>query len=219
MLSGDARRRPRSRGLGWRVPLASTLLAGLLVGVTATTAVADCTQLSPWPSFTRSAPAAYRILIGTVVWTPGGEANGRFTLRADEVLRGSAPATIEFHNFRSGAPQPICPGDSYLRVHDVGERLAFAYGARLPGVDHPIIAVAYVAPSRPNAGLLPGMERLTAAQVRAIALLPSTDIAEGTAPRGRDLSGLLIQLASGLVGVLAVVRRQRGARSVLAKRP
>jgi hypothetical protein len=213
VLSVHAGRRPRSRGLGWRALLASTLLAGVLVGVTAQAAVADCTQASPWPSFTRSAPAADRILIGTVVWTPGGEVNGRFTLRVDEVLRGTAPATIHFHNFRSGAPQPICPEDSYLRVHDVGERLAFAYAARLPGVDHPITAVAYLAPSRPDPDLLPQMERLTVAQVRAIAALPQTDAALPPAPTAPAPTGYpwaLIVLGSGLLGALAFVLRQRG---------
>lgn len=192
--------------------LAVPILTGLLALVGVPSVLADCTQLSPWPSFSRYAPSAERILIGTVVWTPGGEVNGRFTLRVDEVLRGSAPATIEFDNFRSGAPQPICPEDSYLRVHEVGERLAFADGASLPGVDHPVALVAYVKPSRPNTGLLPKMERLSEAEVRAIALLPPTDTVEITDTQGATDPALLVMLGAALFGALASVRRQAARR-------
>jgi hypothetical protein len=136
---------------------------------------AECTGLSPWPSFTETASSARRIVIGTVTETLGGAVNNRFTLGVDEVLRGEAPDTIDFEAFRSGAPQPICPEDSVLRVHRVGERLALAYGARLPGWPERITAVAFVAPSKPDRSLLPGMETVTVAQVRRLAALPSTD--------------------------------------------
>ena len=192
--------------------LASLVCAlGMVVGSGA--ALADCTQASPWPSFTRSAGSAQRIIIGTVTWTPGGAVNNRFTLRVDEVLRGQAPATIDFAAFRSGAPQPICPEDSLLRVRQVGDRLALAYGAHLPGLNRPITAVALVKPVDDPEGvlasLMPKMEWLTVAQVRAIAALPPTDSVIMSAPSASPL------LLSGLIGALAAWVFARRRRRVL----
>lgn len=189
---------------------APLVLAMALTGANSGQALADCVRLSPWPSFTQSAGSANRIIIGTVVWTPGGQVNSRFTLRVDEVLRGQAPAKVDFAAFRSGAPQPVCPEDSLLRVRRVGDRLAIAYGAHLSVFEQPITAVAFVAPSRPDRGLMPDMERLTVAQVRAIAALPPTDIAAKA-----SASSPAVMLVGGGLGVLvalAFTLRRRSLR-------
>ncbi len=150
----------------------ATLGLGALSMARPSAALGDCSQLDPWPSFRQAAPSAKTILIGTVTWTPGGKINNRFTLRVDEVLRGTAPDELEVAALHSGMPEMICPGDSSLTVRRVGERLALAYGAHLPGQRRTITAVAFVKPSRPHRFFLPRMERLSAAEVRAIAAAP-----------------------------------------------
>ena len=173
---------------------------GCCVALVAAPMSAECTGLSPWPSFTETASSARRIIIGTVTETLGGAVNNRFTLGVDEVLRGEAPDSIDFRAFRSGAPQPVCPEDSVLRVHRVGERLALAYGARLPGWAERITAVAFVAPSKPDRFLLPGMETVTVAQVRRLAALPATDGVAAPDLASEPSPGLLdsLVLAAGL---------------------
>jgi hypothetical protein len=192
----------------------------LLLGLVPGTASAECTQASPWPSFTRSAPRAATILVGTVTWTPGGEVNSHFVLRVDEVLRGRAPDEIEFNAFHPGVRQPICPEDSVLRVHREGERLAIAYRARMPGQKHSFTSVAFVRPSKPNLFLLPEMERLSLAQVRAIAAgLPGTDTASPGAGAGAPAivgpgaPAIVPWVAGLLAGLLALRRSAARARA------
>ncbi len=170
----------------------ATLSLGPLSMATPSAALADCSQLDPWPSFRQAAPSATTILIGTVTWTPGGRINNRFMLRVDEVLRGTAPNELEIAALHSGLPETICPGDSSLTVRRVGERLALAYGAHLPGQRRTITAVAFVKPSRPHHFFLPRMERLSAAEVRAIAAAPPpTDTAPSvTSPEQSPSHGI-----------------------------
>jgi hypothetical protein len=179
-------------------------------------AYAECTQLSPWPSFREAAPSARTILIGTVTWTPGGRINNRFTLRVDEVLRGSAPSEIEIDRLHSGAPEPNCPGESSLKVRRWGERLAIAYDAHLRGLRRPITAVAFVRPSRPSPFFLPGMERLSARDVREIAAaIPETDTAlpaHGAPEMVAQVQAVLPWAAgavSFVLGLAAINRRRR----------
>lgn len=143
---------------------------------------AECTGLSPWPSFTRYAPSATDVIIGTVSWSalPGGFAS-RFTLTVDEVLRGSADPVIEFDRFRSGAPQPVCPEGSVLRVRP-GDRLAIGYGARYRGQDALVDVVAYVDPSEPDPQLLPRMQQLSEARIREILGLRASSTPASNAP-------------------------------------
>lgn len=148
--------------------LLSSVLAGGLVLTTGGPTVAECTGFDQWPSFRAAVPTASTVFVGTVVETPGGAVNSRFVLRVDEVLRGSAPDIVGYSAFRSGVPLTVCPGDSVLRVRNVGERLAFAYGARLPGLRGRIDAVAFVGASRPDHALMPGMERLPMWRIRAL---------------------------------------------------
>jgi hypothetical protein len=192
-------------------------IALLLVGGSSTSA--DCSVLSAWPSFRETAPSARRITVGTVIETSGGDVNNVFTLRVDEVLRGSeGPSVLHFRAFRSGAPQPICPGDSVLRVRDIGERLAFAYGAQLAGFPPRITSVAFVSPSKPDRDLLPRMERLTISEVRAIAAeMPPTEAVPTARSGDPDLlpTEMLILLLALGTGVYAF-RRLAAAPQVVA---
>lgn len=188
------------------------LLAASLLVATPPPVLAECTSVSPWPSFREAAPSATTILIGTVTWTPGGEVNNHFILHVDEVLRGNAPEAIEFRAFRSGAPQPVCPEDSSLIVRRVGERLAFAYGAHLAGLRREITAVAFVRPSRPDPFLLPEMERLSVAEVRAIAAAPpATDATprKSSRPSETDLAVVVAWFAGCAAFFVVVLDRRR----------
>ena len=199
------------------VVVASSVITFLQIG-NPPLAYAECTQLSPWPSFREAAPSAKTILIGTVTWTPGGRINNRFILRVDEVLRGSAAAEIEIERLHSGAPEPKCPGGSSLRVRRWGELLAIAYDAHLPGLRRTITAVAFIRPSRPSPFFLPEMERLTAHEVREIAAaMPQTDTAPPTVGTSVSVGPVQAVLpwaagAASLVLGLAAMHRRRERR-------
>jgi len=138
---------------------------------------AECTQLDTWPSFRAAARSAESILVGEVVDSYLDDSADNavwFRFRVDEVLRGRSEGSIEFREeVRSGLPLTICPGDSLLRVR-ITDRLAMAFGARFRGVDGPVTAVAFLNRT-PDSFLMPGMERLTLRQVRAVSSLPATD--------------------------------------------
>jgi hypothetical protein len=129
-----------------------------------------------------------------------------FRLRVDEVLRGRSEDVLEFRDpVRSGLPLTICPGDSVLFVQ-ARDRIAMAFGGRYPGVDGPITAVAFLNHD-PDSFLMPGIERLTGEQVRAIAGLPSTDTGPIVVDRPESFPiGLLFV---GLIGGWFVDRRLR----------
>ena len=153
-----------------RVLLTVVFVGGGLTVTSGRPAVAECTRLDPWPSFTEAVPSAKTVFVGTVTDTPElGFPNNRFTLTVDEILRGDPPAVIDFGGFKSGVPLTICPGDSVLRVREKGERLAFAMDARLPGVEGRIDAVAFVDDSKPDRFMLPKMEQLPLTKVRRLA--------------------------------------------------
>jgi hypothetical protein len=173
---------------------------------------AECTDLSPWPSFSEAVPSASRVFVGRVSGlTPdaGRDQAGHkipmndFRLELESVLRGSAPNDLEFHGFRSGAPQPTCPGDSVLWVR-LGDRIAFAYGARLSGLDRTINAVAFVDGSRPIKFLNPRMEQLSLERIQSLVELPPTDTL------GSDetawSSGALLAMLFAAVGLLMLAR-------------
>ncbi len=174
---GGRRRRGRGRLvllLSAVALVASMAAVGLTVAAPAGPVSADCSGLSAWPSFRHTAASARDVVIGTVTDSalPDGFAS-RFTLTVDDVLKGEADGpTIEFDRFHSGAPEPLCPDGSVLRVRP-GDRIALASGARLPGQEQRITSVAYIVPSRPDRQLLPKMERLTEAQVKRIVGVPA----------------------------------------------
>jgi len=209
-----------ARGVRWRAALAGSLVAfgvGLSAVANPAPTLAECTSLDPWPSFRQAAPSAKTILIGTVTWTPGGEVNNRFTLRVDEVLRGDVPGEIEITRLHSGVPETICPGGSSLIVRDVGERLAIAYDAHVPGQRRTITAVAIVKPSPRHRFFLPEMERLSVAEVRAIAAEPPRTEASRPALLGHpvrrgDLPDAIPWIAGFAALLTMLVRVRRHAR-------
>jgi hypothetical protein len=181
-----------------RVPLIVALMAGLL-STGSPAIVAECTALDPWPSFTTAVPTARDVFVGTVAKAP--RAGPRFTLRVDEVLRGRAPAEIEFAGFQSGMPLSVCPRDSDLEVRRVGDRLAFAMEARMPGVPGRIDAVAFVGDSRPDRFAMPGMERVPLRTVRRLAgREPDGSDARRPYPVGPSASGLVTRRVAPGVG-------------------
>lgn len=162
-----------------------SIALGCLAGSSAAEPVAaECTRVSPWPSFRETADSADTVFIGTVSHTALQDPDAyspTFTLVVDDVLRGAVgDQTLAFRRLHSGAPEPYCPEDSVLRVQ-TGDRLAFADGAELEG--QPITAVAFVAPSEPDPGLMPGMEQLTEAEIRAIVGVPTSSTSPSGSPQ------------------------------------
>lgn len=167
----------------------AALLVAALLGVAATLtgaapAAADhgC-HVVRWPAFREIAPTARRIIVGTVIapasdipeirdvddmrrygdWDPADS----FRLRVDEVLRGSAPRSIEITRLRSGLPpkdpRPECDG----LAAKVGDRIALALKGRLEGHRGRISTVAWIE-GRPSISGQPA-QRLTIGEVRRLA--------------------------------------------------
>lgn len=196
-----------------RALLAGGLLAWAGVLANAAPVAAECTQLDPWPSFTKAAPTAQRIVVGEVIqsYTDDSADNAiEFRLRVDEVLRGDAPPFLEFtEGTRSGMPLVVCPGDSILRVRE-GDVLAFAFDARIPTSRDPVMAVAWIR-GEPDLFLMPASETLTLARVRELAALPATDTVttSSTIPT-TPLAAPLLLLGVGICAFVLALRRYRG---------
>jgi hypothetical protein len=126
-----------------------------------------------------------------------------FALRVDEVLRGTSPKRLEFREgVRSGLPLTVCPSDSILRV-SMGDRVVMAFGATYEGIEGPVTAIAFLRRT-PDEVLMPGMERLTADQVRFLSSLPPTDTDSGAQTRHVNVPWIPITL--GLVAGLISLR-------------
>jgi hypothetical protein len=116
---------------------------------------------------------------------------------------------MEFReSVKSGAPVKFC-SDSILRAH-VGDVIAFAFDARIAESPTPVLAVAWIR-GAPNAFLMPGVERLTMEDVRALAGAPATDIANPAAIPARSVPviPLVSFLMAGILGALAFIRRRQ----------
>lgn len=179
---------------------------------TAAPAAAECSQLDTWPSFREAARTAKRIIVGEVVAGYSYDSTDRatqFRLRVDELLRGLSDPVIDFRDGVYSGEATICPGDSILRVR-IGDVIAFAFDARLSGSSNPVLTVAYVR-GNPDKFLMPGIERLTLAEVRAAAGLPATDTitSRDAAPGQFPVVPLL---AAALLGGLAFLIRTGGPR-------
>ena len=196
-----------------RTPIGATVaLLAVLAG--ATPAHAECVQFDPWPSFHEAAQTAQRIIVGTVM--EGYSYNSadyamEFRLRVDEVLRGHSDPVIEFRGLvRSGAPLKYC-SDSYLGVR-VGDVIAMAFDARVPGVSTPVLAVAFLNRT-PDQTVWPGIRRLSLREVRVLAAAPpGTDTALDVEPEGFSLP-LLALVVAGLAGALIGLERPRRRRN------
>jgi hypothetical protein len=196
--------------VSWRSTLVSLVAgAGLLLIATTGPVTAECTRLSPWPSFTAGARSARDLYVVRVVESLHGTFDGvaaptpRFRVEVETVLRGDGPDDFEIRAFRSGAPQPYCPGDSVLWVH-VGDRLAFAIDAHVPGIRGRIDPVAFVEDSRPDRLLMPRMEQVPMERIIALAELPPTDVLDSA----MSLDQVIIpdlRLVLGTMGFLAAL--------------
>ena len=152
--------------------LGTTLvLAALLVH--ATPAAAECTgQANRWPSFDAVAPSARQVVIGRVSGTnKGSETDGSpvFTLKVEEVLRGTAPAVIEVSSLRSGLPLhggPACRRDATLRAGP-GDRIALALGGRLSGIKGRVNTAVWIE-GRPDTHINPGLRLMKPGKVRRV---------------------------------------------------
>lgn len=173
-----------------RLVLAVVLGASAL---TATTGVirsdpvrAECSgDANVWPAFTKVAPTARRIFVGTVVesLTHGGRWFGRFRVRVDETLRGPHRESAVIDFIVSGLPptgSQACRDARYLQAR-VGDVIAFAFGGHIRGVRGSVRTAAWLE-TRPSPWN-PGIERLSLSQVRRIALrLPDTATAPVDTP-------------------------------------
>lgn len=165
---------------------------------------AECTRLDRWPSFRDAVRSAGTIVIGEVIDGAAESWLDTFTFRVDEVIRGTAPQVMHIHQLRSGLPLSICPSDSFAYVMK-GDHLALALDALAADGKTRINAIAYVQGS-PDDFLMPGVGRLSAAKVRELAGLPSTDaIAEAARPS----SPPLFVLPSALLGIALWLARSR----------
>jgi hypothetical protein len=189
-----------------RITAVASVAATLALSATPLPALAECTQLDPWPSFREAARSAKTIVIGRVVESfdpPSSSFIVTFALRVEEVLRGTSPERLEFREgVLSGLPLTVCPSDSILRV-SMGDRLAMAFDATYEGIDEPVIAIAFLRRT-PDESLMPGMERLTADQVRFVSSLPPTDTESRAQTPGREFPWIPITL--GLVAGLISLR-------------
>jgi hypothetical protein len=195
-----------------RIATMASVAAFLALGASADPVAAECTELDLWPSFRAAARSAKTIVIGHVTEGFDEDSAGNFVtfeFRTDETLRGRARDVMTFQDVvRSGLPLRVCPADSILRIR-IGDRLALAFGARYEGVSNPVTAIAFLN-RKPNQFLMPGMERLTADEVRFMSSLPQTDTEPGNRSRTRTVPWIPITLGvlAGLVSVRLGHRRR-----------
>ena len=190
---------------------------------------AECTSADPWPSFTEAARSAKTIVLAEVVESLADDSADNavwFRVRVDEVLRGKVDPLIEIKHLFSGVPLKVC-NESILRVR-MNDRIAFAFDARIAGVAGPVTTVAWVrdglvptpSPVPGSAAeqiesvrdfLVPGVERLAASEIRALAAMPATDTDEVESDRSPSTSWLVIAVlvAFALGGVTFLSRSWR----------
>ncbi len=202
--------------------LGAAVLAVVMPLAFAGTTAAECTWLDIWPSFREVAPSAESIIIGEVVeghQFDSADYAPRFLFRVDEVVRGTSPPTIDFTEpLHSGLPETRCPGQSVLLV-TVGDVIAMALNARVDGAPGPVVAVAYIR-GEPDPLLLPGVERISADEVRELAALPPTDTEAPFADAGKSghLIGLIV-LVGALASLIFTVWWRRQLTSAERTRP
>lgn len=185
--------------LRFAAPLGVAL--GLLLALPPS-ALAECPAPDPWPSFREAATTARQLLIARVTDGLSSDAAGnlvRFHVRVDEDLRGDSPPTLDVDGLVSNAPARFC--QPMLRVN-VGDLIALALDARHSGDPGLVNSVAYIEGNPPDHPDMVTVERLTAAQVRALAKLPVTDSVASSNRDSFTVSPVLLAIA---IGVLAVV--------------
>lgn len=211
LLSGERRSEMNGR-TRWLVGMMISLGLTLTTGAPA---AAECNfQPNRWPAFSELAHSADRVIVGTVA-EPAGLRDispyVSYVVRVDEVLRGSAPATIEVRALRSGLPRV---GDSSCRASAllyarIGDVIAFAFDGELPDVAGEVNTAAWIE-GRPHSLLVPGPERLTLDEVRYYASLPDTSTWSGLSLlEPQDAPASIMLMLAAVVGALAIGRRLR----------
>lgn len=223
-----------SRALpGFRV-LALAALAAAAAGVARPApAAAECTFVPPWPPITEAVPSAREIVVGDIVTdfdpsqlkTLDGAPRSK-ALRVTEEIRGDRKAgelvDIQYllPNWpwnKSSSNTAAYPSCSYLQALP-GERIAIAFGAihpagqvtsgnvtwTQPRTVYSAMGVVIATPSTRDWGL--ERERVTVAQLRALAELPRTDTVEPTAMT--PLASWLIEVMAGALAAAVVLRRR-----------
>lgn len=203
--------RTRASKVARLVILLGTLVAA--TGLSTSPALAECVnQANFFPKFTKVAPTAKRIIVGTV----GRDQNGHyptspvFDFHVDEVLRGTSPSDIRIFALRSGLPPRGAAGcfrDAHVYAR-TGDVIALAFDGRLPGFARRVTTVAWIE-GMPDEFAMQHVQKLSLEEVRRIAALPDTST---TTPddSGRNASGFLLGSAVlGLTAGLALSRRKR----------
>jgi hypothetical protein len=130
-----------------------------------------------WPAFEQVAPRAETVIVGRVVRSAAHDRDPLdnphttvFTVKVEDVLRGKAPATIEFNGLRSGVPlrgERTCRQSSVLYAK-LGDRIAVAFGGRIPGVKGPVTTAAWIEGLPNNAIADPGLGTMDLNDVRRL---------------------------------------------------
>lgn len=224
-----------------RRPIAWSLRFALAVGIVVAASLgspgiasAECGRLDSWPSFTKVAPSAELIVVGTVTEAIRTDPTGLavwFRLRVDEVLRGEVlpdpvDGTVTLGGVRSGYPPVGCPSDSVVRAN-VGDVVAIASDGHMPSVEaqeagiipvqesgelppdgFPRVTVAFIT-GEPDRFFMPQVEELSIERVRVLALPDTGMDEESVDPRTVDTRMILLGLGFASLVVIVFQRRRR----------
>lgn len=192
----------------------------LIALLRASPASAECTAFRPWPEFTKVAPTAKRVVVGTVIEgfdDPGSPRHGAFSMHIDQVLRGSPAADTMRINGLVSPLEPVgyfdCPPDNPLWVR-IGWQIAIAFDGRYPGLKGPVTTVAVIK-GRPDPDN-PKLQKLSYANVVDAAGLPGTDEPPPPLHPVIDLIGnaaLWSAPAIGVIGFVGLRGRVKGRRN------
>jgi hypothetical protein len=197
-------------------------IVALFLASTSPTAAECGFPLTPMPPFDKVAARAERIVVGQVIddleRSPGDPMSDAplvaFRLEVQEVIRGSAPDTLDILALRTRAPNTSrCPDVPFVYA-TVGDVIAIAFNGRMPGVRHPVTAAAWIE-GQPDRYLVPQAQQLTLARVRVLgreALPPTDTVDRDDDPRGGTIGilGGLGVLAAAVAGAIAFRRRDPG---------
>jgi hypothetical protein len=140
--------------------------------------LAECSRnVNRWPEFEEVALTAKQVVVGRVIETARKdptEFSTVFAVEVEDVLKGSAPATIEIDGLRSGLP---LRGERSCRVNSVlyaklGDRIAIAFDGKIPGIEGRVNSAAWIQ-GRPNSEISnPGLRAMEVNEVRQVVGLP-----------------------------------------------
>lgn len=165
-----------------RVLLGASLVVGSLFAA-AVPARAECSlNVNRWPAFEDVAPTAKQVIVGRVTEWPdmdwralgGREFLTVFTVQVEDVLKGSAPETIEVNGLRAGLKlrgERSCRANSVLYARS-GDRIAIALGGKYPGSKGRVNSAAWIE-GHPNDEISnPGLRTMELNEVRQVMGLP-----------------------------------------------